>query len=171
MELENYIRTVEDFPKEGVKFQDVEPMLENPQARQQSYREIAGLLDGEVDSVAGFDARGFLLGPGVADELDSAFYMIRKEGKLPGETLSQGYGLEYDEDVVEIQADAIAPGEKVALVDDVLATGGTMEAGAELVERSGGEVAYCDALMEIDDLDGRERLEDQGYEVRTVMSR
>jgi adenine phosphoribosyltransferase len=127
-------------------------MLEDPEARRHSYRQIAGLFDGDVDSIAGFDARGFIYGPGVADELGSPFYMIRKEGKLPGDTFSESYGLEYDKDVVEIQE---------GLIDD----------GAELVERSGGEVAYCVALMDIDSLDGRQRLESQGYDVRTVMSR
>jgi adenine phosphoribosyltransferase len=146
-------------------------MLEDPEARRHSYRQIAGLFDGDVDSIAGFDARGFIYGPGVADELGSPFYMIRKEGKLPGDTFSESYGLEYDKDVVEIQEGLIDDGESVLLVDDVLATGGTMEAGAELVERSGGEVAYCVALMDIDSLDGRQRLESQGYDVRTVMSR
>lgn len=174
MNLENYIRTVEDFPENGVKFQDIGPMLENPQARQQSYREMANLLEDEVltlDSIAGFGARGFLIGPRVADELNSSFYMIRKEGKLPGNTLTENYGLEYDQDTIEIQEGLIDEGERVALIDDVLATGGTMEAGIDLVERSGGEVTYCAALMEIDSLDGRKRLEDQGYDVRTVMSR
>jgi adenine phosphoribosyltransferase len=174
MKLENYIRTVKDFPEKGIKFQDIGPMLENPQVRQQSYQEMAGLLEDEVrslDSVAGFGARGFLFGPGIADELDAPFYMIRKEGKLPGETRSESYGLEYDQDTVEIQEGLIDDGERVALVDDVLATGGTMEAGANLVERSGGKVYSCAALMEINSLDGRERLGEQGYDVRTVMSR
>lgn len=172
--LENKVRTVQDFPENGVKFQDIGPILEDPQARQKSYREIASLLQDEVltlDSVAGLGARGFLIGPGVADELDSSFYMIRKEGKLPGNTRSESYGLEYDQDTIEMQEGLIDDGERVALVDDVLATGGTIDAGTDLVEKSGGEVAYCAALMEIDSLDGRERLENQGYNVKTVMSR
>ena len=97
--------------------------------------------------------------------------MIRKEGKLPGKTLSEAYGLEYDDDVIEIQKNMIDPDEKFALIDDVLATGGTMKAGAKLVERSGGEVASCTALIEIEGLEGRELLESYGYDVNTVLTR
>lgn len=168
--LDQYIRTVPNFPEEGIMYQDISPMLEEPDVMETSIEQLDALLEGkDIDVVAGFGARGFIYGPLLAQEQDAPFAMVRKEGKLPEETVSEAYGLEYDDDVIELHTDAVNEGDRVALVDDVLATGGTMEAGTALVERLGGEVAYCATVIELDDLDGRDRLEEQGYEVGSLL--
>lgn len=170
MNLHNYIRTVEDFPEEGVKFQDISPMLENPEARQKCVSKMASKLEGKVDSVAGLGSRGFLY-TSVADELNTPFYMVRKGGKLPEPTETQTYGKEYGEDELELNPELIDEDERVGIVDDLLATGGTMEAAAQLVEEAGGEPAYCVVPIELEELNGREKLENQGYEVGSVLVR
>jgi adenine phosphoribosyltransferase len=121
-----------------------------------------------IDKVVGLEARGFILGGAVAHQLSTGFVPIRKKGKLPGETISQAYTLEYGEAVVEVHDDAMAPGEKVLLVDDLLATGGTAEAGIKLIERLGAEVIGCAFVVDLPDLGGRKRLEGMGMEVHTL---
>lgn len=171
MELDDYVRTVEDFPEDGVNFKDITPMLEDPDAYRQSVEELVGMLEGEdVDRIGAFDARGFLYGPSVAQEMEKPFFPIRKEGKLPYEKVQEEYGLEYGEDTLEMHEDAVEEGDRVALIDDVLATGGTMEAGASMVERLGGEAVYCGVVIELEALGARDRLEEQGYEVGSLLS-
>lgn len=168
--LEDYVRTVPDFPEDGVMYRDISPMLEDPDALEASVEQLAALLDGkDVDTLAGFGARGFIYGPLLAQYEEKPFTMIRKEGKLPAETVTASYSLEYGEDTVEMHRDAVDSGDRVALVDDLLATGGTMQAGADLVEALGGEVACCLAVIELDDLGGRDRLEEQGYTVESII--
>jgi adenine phosphoribosyltransferase len=122
----------------------------------------------QIDKVVGLEARGFILGGAIAHQLTVGFVPVRKKGKLPGRTISQDYKLEYGEAIVEIHDDAIQPGEKILLVDDLLATGGTAEAGIKLIERLGGEIIGCAFVVDLPELGGRRRLEAMGYEVHAL---
>ncbi len=122
----------------------------------------------QIDKVVGLEARGFILGGAIAHQLTLGFVPIRKKGKLPGATLSQAYTLEYGEAVVEIHDDAIQPGEKILVVDDLLATGGTAEAGIKLIERLGGEIVGCAFVVDLPELGGRQKLEDMGMDVHVL---
>ena len=164
--VEDYIRTIVDFPKEGIMFRDVTTLFADPRglrlAVDQMLHPYAGL---EIDKVVGLEARGFILGGAIAHQLSVGFVPIRKKGKLPGATISEAYTLEYGEAVVEVHDDAITAGEKVLLVDDLLATGGTAEAGIKLVERLGGELVGCAFIIDLPDLGGRAKLEALGMDV------
>jgi len=145
----------------GVGFKDITPLLADPQAFAGCVEALAALAEGtQVDLVAAAEARGFVFGVSVAQKLGVGFVPIRKPGKLPDKVISLSYELEYGTDTLEVHADAIAPGQRVLLVDDVLATGGTARATCDLVERAGGEVAGCVFLMELEFLGGRGRLEE-----------
>ena len=159
MDLKQTIRVIENFPKEGISFKDITTLLQDGKALKFAIDEmIADLKDKEVDLIVGPEARGFLLGTPVAYGMGVGFVPVRKPGKLPWEVESLEYDLEYGSNILEIHKDAIKPGQKVAIVDDLLATGGTMEAAAELIEKLGGEVVSMQFLIELEDLDGREKL-------------
>lgn len=167
-DLKDYIRSIPDFPKEGIIFRDVTSILQSAEGLKLSIDELVKRLENvEFDVIAGAESRGFLFGMPVAYLLNKPFVPIRKQGKLPCETLSKSYDLEYGTAVVEVHRDAITPGMKVVLFDDLIATGGTIKAAAELVEELGGEVVECLFLMELVDLGGREILKD--YRVESVV--
>ncbi len=167
--VQDYIRTIPDFPHEGIMFRDVTTLFSDPRgfriAVDQLLHPYAGL---NIDQVAGLEARGFILGGAVAHQMSVGFLPIRKKGKLPGKTIEQAYQLEYGEAVVEIHDDALQPGDKVLLVDDLLATGGTAEAGIKLIERLGAEVIGCAFIVDLPELGGRKRLEAMGMDVHAL---
>ena len=167
--VKDYIRTIVDFPHEGIMFRDVTTLFADPRglrlAVDQLLHPYAGM---EIDKVAGLEARGFILGGAVAHQLAKGFVPIRKKGKLPGKVISEEYQLEYGEAIVEIHDDAITPGEKILLVDDLLATGGTAEAGIRLIERLGGEIVGCAFVIDLPELGGRKRLEALGMDVHAL---
>ncbi|MEO9896340.1 MAG: adenine phosphoribosyltransferase [Paracoccaceae bacterium] len=167
--VKDYIRTIVDFPHEGIMFRDVTTLFADPRgfriAVDQMLHPYAGLA---IDKVVGLEARGFILGGAIAHQLSVGFVPIRKKGKLPGATLSQAYTLEYGEAVVEVHDDAIQAGEKILVVDDLLATGGTAEAGIKLIERLGGEIISCAFIIDLPELGGRKKLEDLGMDVHAL---
>ena len=155
--LQALVRDVPDFPQTGIVFRDITPLLGNGAALRSAVDALAALHDG-IDSVVGIESRGFILGAPVAYALGVGMVPVRKLGRLPRATERADYALEYGTNTVEIHADALWPGERVLIIDDVLATGGTAAATAELVERLGGEVAGIAVLIELPDLGGRDRL-------------
>lgn len=167
--VQDYIRTIVDFPHEGIMFRDVTTLFSDPRgfrmAIDQMLLPYAGMA---IDKVIGLEARGFILGGAIAHQLTKGFVPVRKKGKLPGTTISEEYQLEYGQAVVEIHDDAIQPGERVLLVDDLLATGGTAEAGIKLVERLGGQIVGCAFIVDLPDLGGRTRLEGMGMDVHAL---
>jgi adenine phosphoribosyltransferase len=167
--LERHIRDIPDFPKPGILFKDITPLLLDATALREAVGELAAWArPREVDFVVAAEARGFILGAALAIELGAGFVPARKPGKLPSETISAEYILEYGVDALELHADAIAHGARVLLHDDLLATGGTARALAELVEGAGAEIVGCAFLVELGFLGGRERLE--GYDVHALVS-
>ncbi len=167
--VEDYIRTIPDFPEPGIMFRDVTSVLEDAEGLKLAIDEMARLLDGvECDVIAGAESRGFIFGMPIAYLLGKPFVLIRKAGKLPCETVSKTYDLEYGTATIEMHKNSIAPGQKVVLVDDLIATGGTMKAAAQLVEELGGEVAKMIFLIELEGLKGREAL--AGYDVASVVA-
>ena len=148
------IREIPDYPKAGIRFQDITPLLANGEAFMAVTDNFAGYADSSI-VIAGIEARGFIFASAVANKLHSGFVPIRKAGKLPHTTISESYGLEYGTDTLEVHVDAVAKGMKVLLIDDVLATGGTIGAAIELMHRLGAEVVHVLALLEIDGLEGR----------------
>ncbi len=151
------IREIPDYPKSGIRFQDITPLLAHGEAFIAITEKFATFADAST-LVAGIEARGFIFASAVANQLRSGFVPIRKAGKLPHLTISESYGLEYGVDTLEVHVDAVTPGSKVLLIDDVLATGGTIGAAIELIQRLGGQVTHVLALLEINGLPGRERL-------------
>lgn len=167
--VEDYIRSIPDFPEPGIIFRDVTSVLQDAEGLKLSIDEMIRLLDGlDFDVIAGAESRGFIFGMPIAYALGKPFILVRKAGKLPCETVSQSYDLEYGQATIEIHKDAIKPGQKVVLVDDLIATGGTMEAAAKLVEQLGGEVVKMIFLIELAGLKGREKL--AGYDMASVVS-
>jgi adenine phosphoribosyltransferase len=159
LNLADYIRAIPDFPKPGILFRDITPLLANPQAFRQAVRQLANRVRGKkVDVIAAAEARGFLFAAPLALELDAALVPIRKPGKLPYETMSYTYELEYGSDTLEIHTDAIGAGASVLVVDDLLATGGTIQACCQLVEKAGGEVVGCAFVVELTGLRGVEKI-------------
>lgn len=157
--LEKYIRDIPDFPKPGIVFKDITPLLADVEALRETVRLLAEpYLSAGVEIVTGVESRGFIFGTAVAEHLSAGFVPIRKPGKLPAETISENYELEYGTDSIEIHADAIKPGQKVLMVDDLIATGGTMVAACELVEKLQGDIVGVTAVIELCFLNGRERL-------------
>ncbi len=168
MDLRQYIRDIPDFPVEGILFRDITPLMQEPNAFRYVIDRMAEHYEGEgIDVILGIEARGFLIGAPLAYRLGKPFVPVRKEGRLPYETRSVKYALEYGQNVVEVHTDAISEGQRAIILDDLLATGGTMAAGAELVESMGGEVAGLAAVIELIDLDARERL--SGYGVFSLV--
>jgi adenine phosphoribosyltransferase len=167
--LEKHIRSVPDWPKKGILFRDITPLLAEPKAFAAVVDALcAGVEDEDIEYVAAVEARGFIFGAAVARKLGAGFVPIRKKGKLPFKTESVTYDLEYGTDTLEVHCDAVEKGAKVLMVDDLLATGGTMAAACELIEKIGGNIAGIAFLIELCDLAGREKL--GGYEIHTVIS-
>jgi adenine phosphoribosyltransferase len=162
------LRTYPDFPAKGIVFQDIAPLLGDPALFARVVEAMAAPFAGRIDKVAGIESRGFLMGAPIAQRLGAGFVPIRKQGKLPGVTLSEEYELEYGASVVEMQRDALARGTRVLLVDDVLATGGTARAAASLLAQAGAQVAGFSFLLEIGALRGREKLTAPLHVVATV---
>ena len=164
--VRDHIRTIPDFPEPGIMFRDVTTLFNDPRGFRMAIdlllHPYAGL---QIDHVVGLEARGFILGGAVAHQLSVGFTPVRKKGKLPGKTIEQSYKLEYGEATVELHEDAIQPGDQVLVVDDLLATGGTAEAGVSLIERLGGEVIACAFVIDLPALGGRKRLEGMGLTV------
>ena len=166
--VEDYIRTIPDFPEEGIMFRDITTVLGDADGFKLAIDEMTKLLDGvDFDVIAGTESRGFIFGTPLAYNLHKPFVLIRKKGKLPYKTISQEYDLEYGKAEIEMHIDSVKEGQKVVLVDDLIATGGTMEAAAQLVEKLGGEVVKMLFLLELEGLEGRKRLEK--YSVGSVV--
>lgn len=159
MTLNKYIRDVQDFPKQGIVFKDITPLLANPDAVKSCMALlINNLRDKKIDKVVGVESRGFFFATLLAYELGAGFVPVRKPNKLPYETISASYELEYGLDVLEMHTDAIKAGERILIHDDVLATGGTARAVCDLVEKLGGEIMQCNFLMELSFLKGRDKI-------------
>jgi adenine phosphoribosyltransferase len=168
-EVKDYIRTIVDFPHEGILFRDVTTLFADPRGFRMAIDQLLHPYAGvRFDKVVGLEARGFILGGAIAHQLSAGFVPIRKKGKLPGAVISEEYKLEYGEAIVEIHDDAIKPGEKVLVVDDLLATGGTAEAGIKLINRLGGEIIGCAFIVDLPELGGRKKLEDMGMDVHVL---
>lgn len=168
MDIKNKIRVIENFPKEGISFKDISTLIQDKDAFKYTIDVLAeGLKDKKIDVVVGPEARGFIFGTPLAYALGAGFVPVRKKGKLPGETISVEYELEYGTDILEIHKDSIKKGQKVVIVDDLLATGGTIESVAKLVEALGGEVVSMEFIVELTGLDGRDKL--KKYEVNSLV--
>lgn len=168
MDLKEKVRVIEGFPKEGISFKDVTTLLQDGEALKEAIDIFKNhLKDKNIDIIVGPEARGFLFGVPVAYALGAGFVPVRKPGKLPFETIQSSYDLEYGSDTLEIHKDAIKPGQRVAVIDDLLATGGTVAAVAKLIEQSGGEVVAMDFLIELTGLNGRDKI--AGYDVMSVI--
>ena len=166
--VEDYIRSIPDFPEKGIVFRDVTSVLQDADGLKLAIDELAKLLEGiDCDVIAGTESRGFIFGMPLAYLLHKPFVLVRKAGKLPCETVSKTYDLEYGTATIEIHKDAISKGQKVVLVDDLIATGGTMKAAADIFEELGGEVVKMIFLIELAGLEGRKVLE--GYDVSSVV--
>lgn len=166
--LEEYVRSIPDFPEPGIIFRDITTILQDSDGLHLAIQSMQDKLKNtEFDVVVGTESRGFIFGVPIAYNLHKAFVPVRKKGKLPCETVSKEYDLEYGSAVIEMHKDSIKPGQKVVLVDDLVATGGTIEAAIRLVEELGGEVVKVAFLMELAGLNGRERL--KGYDVESVL--
>jgi len=171
VDLKRLIRTIPDYPRPGIMFRDITTLLLDPQGLRGAVDELMlPFVKMQIDLVAGIEARGFILGGAVAHELGKGFVPVRKKGKLPHKTIGQEYQLEYGVDAVEIHVDAIASGQRVLLVDDLIATGGTAEAAIELVRRSGGELVAAAFIIDLPELGGSAKLKKRGVSVHTLVS-
>ena len=169
--VKDYIRTIPDFPHAGIMFRDVTTLFDDPDGFQLAIKQlVAPYLGQKIDKVAGLEARGFILGGAVAYHLGCGFVPIRKQGKLPGSVISQEYTLEYGQAVLELHEDAIEAGEIVLVVDDLLATGGTAEAGVKLIERLGGDVTACAFVIDLPELGGSKKLQAMGLPLHSLCS-
>lgn len=167
MDLKSKIRVIEDFPKEGISFKDITTLIKDKDALKETIDRLCDYIPSDVDLIVGPESRGFIFGTAVAYKIGAGFVPVRKPGKLPAETLSYTYDLEYGTDTIEIHKDAIKKGDKVVIIDDLIATGGTLEASAKAVEMLGGEVVSIVALMELTGLNARDKL--KGYDVHTLV--
>lgn len=168
MKLEALIRDVVDFPKKGVIFKDITPLIQSPEGLRLAIDRMQAELEGlDFDLIIGPESRGFLFGVPIAYNLNKGFIPVRKPGKLPYKTISQSYDLEYGSSIIELHIDAIKPGQKVVIVDDLLATGGTTRAMIDLIERMGGEIVKIEFLIELEFLNGRELMKD--YNVSSLI--
>jgi adenine phosphoribosyltransferase len=169
MPIKSRIRTIPDYPKAGIMFRDITTLLKDPVGlRIAVERLVEPFADSGVAKVAGIEARGFIFGGAVAQQLAAGFVPVRKKGKLPADTIGQDYSLEYGEDRIEIHTDALVEGERVLLVDDLLATGGTAEAAIRVIEKTGAEIVGCAFVVDLPDLGGRRRIEATGHRVITL---
>lgn len=168
MDLKEKVRVIDDFPAKGISFKDITTLLKDASALNECINQMADRFkDVKVDMIVGPESRGFIFATPLAYLLNTGFIPVRKPGKLPAETISYEYSLEYGTDKLEMHKDSILPGQKVLIVDDLLATGGTMYAAAKLVEKLGGEVVGLGFLIELEDLNGREKL--KGYKVESLI--
>jgi adenine phosphoribosyltransferase len=168
-DLKQYITNIPDFPEKGIIFRDITSLLQSPEGFHEAIDELRKRLDGvEFNTVAGLDARGFLFASPVAYAENKGLILVRKKGKLPRETVSQTYALEYGSAEAELHTDSVKPGDKVVIIDDLIATGGTLEAAVKLVEQLGGKVVKILSIIELTDLKGREKL--LGYDVESLIS-
>jgi adenine phosphoribosyltransferase len=171
MDIKDLVRTIPNYPKDGIMFRDITTLLEHPVGFRRSVDELVQPFAGsDLTRVAGIEARGFILGGAVAHQLSVGFVAVRKKGKLPWQTISIEYELEYGTDEVEIHIDSVEPGDRILIIDDLIATGGTAAAATQLVRDAGGKVAGASFIVDLPDLGGRARLEAMGVEVRTLMS-
>lgn len=169
-ELISAIRSIPDYPKPGVMFRDITTLLGNPRAFRRAIDELVHPYAGtKVDKVAGIEARGFILGGAIAHQLSAGFIPIRKKGKLPHDTVRIAYSLEYGVDEMEMHRDAVAPGDKVILVDDLIATGGTAKGAAKLLKQMGADIVAACFIIDLPELGGRKKLEALGVNVRTLI--
>jgi len=170
LELASSIRSIPDYPKPGIIFRDITTLLGNPRAFRRAVDALVHPYAGmKIDKIAGMEARGFILGGAVAHQLSAGFVPIRKKGKLPHETVSIAYSLEYGVDEMEMHIDAVEPGQKVILVDDLIATGGTAVGAVQLLRKIGADVVSACFVIDLPDLGGRKKLEALGVEVRTLV--
>lgn len=168
MDFNAYIRDVKDFPKQGIVFKDITPLLQDARVLQKAAEKLLDLVEGQhIDKVVGVDSRGFIFASLLAYKLNAGFVPVRKKGKLPFDKITASYDLEYGSDILEIHKDAIKPGDKVLVHDDVLATGGTAEAVCKLVEKLGGEVVQCNFLIHLTFLKGADKL--NGYPIKSLL--
>lgn len=166
--IESYIREIADFPKPGISFKDITPLLQDPDAMRETVMQLIDMIgDAKIDKVVGIESRGFLFGTLLAEKLNAGFVPVRKPGKLPFKTFAEVYELEYGKDTLEIHQDAIKKGEKVLLHDDVLATGGTARTACNLIEKMGGIIVQCNFLTELSILNGRNKL--RKYDVESLL--
>ena len=167
--IKSKIREIPDWPQKGVSFKDITPLIGDKEAFEKVIDALAQpYLNKKIDKIIGIDARGFLLAAPLAYKLKTGIAVIRKKGKLPAKTVSQEYALEYGTNTIEIHQDSILPGERILLIDDVLATGGTMKATIDLVKKLKGEIISVDFLIELDYLGGRKKL--KGYKIRSLVN-
>jgi len=170
-DLKSLIRTIPDYPKKGIMFRDVTTLLGDARGFKTAIEQMAApFLDARVEGVAGVEARGFILGGAIADKLGCGFVPLRKQGKLPWKTIGQEYTLEYGVDIIEMHEDAIRRGERVLIVDDLIATGGTAEAAVKLVKRSGGVIVGATFIIELPDLGGMKKLSGLGVRGHALMT-
>lgn len=168
MNLKEHIRNVKDFPKQGIMFRDITTLLKNPEAMKYTSEKLLNFAKGlKVDKVVGIESRGFIFGSILSEKLNAGFVPVRKPGKLPAEKERATYQLEYGTDTLEIHKDAIVPGDNVLIHDDLLATGGTMEAVCKMIEKLGGNVVQISFIIELSFLRGRDKLKD--YDVRSIV--
>ena len=171
LDLKALVRTIPDYPKKGILFRDITTLIESPEGFKESVERIASQFRGQgITHVAGIEARGFIFGAGVAIALGVGFIPIRKKGKLPGETIGQNYALEYGVDTIEIHADVLKAGDKVLLVDDLIATGGTATAAVGLLRRTGASVTQAAFVIDLPDLGGADKLKAEGVDVSALMA-
>ncbi|MAT34827.1 MAG: adenine phosphoribosyltransferase [Ponticaulis sp.] len=171
MNLKDSIRTIPDYPKPGIMFRDVTTLLGDPRAFRQAIDELVQPYAGKrIDKVAGIEARGFILGGAAAHQLSAGFVPLRKKGKLPHKTITESYQLEYGVDTMEMHEDAIVPGERILLVDDLIATGGTAEAAIKLLRRAGAEIVAAAFVIDLPELKGADRIRDLSCEVQALMA-
>ncbi len=169
MDLKAHIRNVKDFPKSGIMFRDITTLLKNPEAYTYTLEQLLDFAkDKKINKVVGIESRGFIFGSVLAHKLNCGFIPVRKPGKLPAEKVSISYSLEYGEDRLEMHKDAIEPGDKVLVHDDLLATGGTMNAVCQLIEQLGGEIVQVSFIVELSFLNGRDKL--KPYDVRSIVN-
>lgn len=166
MSIKSRIRTVPHYPKPGILFRDITTLLKDPVGLQLTIGELVKRYKGQkIDRIAGIESRGFIIGAALAVQLGLGFVPVRKKGKLPGKTIGHDYALEYGTDRIEMHVDAVSPGEHILLIDDLIATGGTAEAGVKLIESMGGTIVECGFVIDLPDLGGRARLEKMGHSV------
>ena len=168
MNIKQLIRTIPDFPKAGIRFRDITPLVGNPTGFQHVIRTLADRYDGQVDKIVAIEARGFIFGSALAHALHTGFVPVRKPGKLPHTSIAHEYELEYGSSKIEVHLDAVVRGERALVIDDLLATGGTAAAALTLLEKLGAKIVECAFVIELTGLPGRKKIEERGYGVHAL---